>query len=278
MLTAVLGLAAAGGAHDLRAQGAGVEIAASGAIGAPGGWVRVGENALRGDRLAFHHDLGVPDIRWLTLALDVAPGARSGWRFVLDDWMLTGDARLARAVDFNGATLAAGSPLATRTSGLSFLQLTAEWRRRLAQSPRGGTLSALAGLTFVSLEFQLRGTLAPGSGRRETKEDFVTQELPVPIAGLMATCPLGSRLALRAAADIGGVPWVNSLRREGGEVRLRQLHADLDVGVRTVLTRHLALDAGLALRAFVQHELSGEDDNVIHVRTLAVRAGFARTP
>jgi hypothetical protein len=275
---AALALAVAGKGRTLPAQGAGAEISATGAVGTPGGWVRVGENALRGDRLALHRDLGVPSIRWLTLALDVDPQARSGWHFALDDWILTGDARLPRAVDFNGATLAAGSPLATRTSGLSFLQLTAEWRRRIAKWRGGSTLSALAGLTFVSLEFQLRGTLAPGSRSRETKEDFVTQELPVPIVGLVATRPLGARLALRAAADVGGVPWVNSLRREGGEVRLRQFHADLDMGVRTALTRHLALDAGIALRDFVQHELSGEDDNVIHLRTLAVRAGFARPP
>src|SRR5262249_23519170 len=138
--------------------------------------------------------------------------------------------------------------------------LTGEWE--VATVGRG-RLSASAGLTFVSLIFRLQGTLAPTTASQETREDFVTQELPVPVLGLGLAPPRASRLDAGASALVGYLPWVNSLRHEGGEVSLRQRHLDLALDLTYALTPALRAGAGYRYSWFEQHEESNEDGNDI---------------
>lgn len=164
---------------------------------------------------------------WIAeLAMKYRWGAHGALRFVLQSYALDGTTTLSGDVLFNGATLAGGTTLETRTHFPSFLRATLTGERELAAVGRG-RFSASAGLTFVSLMFELQGTLAPTTASQETHEDFVTQELPVPVLGLALAHPLTGRLDARASALVGYLPWVNSLRHEGGVVSLRQRHLEV---------------------------------------------------
>ena len=63
---------------------------------------------------------------------------------------------------------------------------------------------------------------------------------------------------------VGGVGQ-NSLRYEGGDVKLSQTHADAWAGLRYRLTRAVDVEAGYRFSYFVQHEVSREDGNSIHL-------------
>ena len=167
-------------------------------------------------------------------------------------------------VDFNGATLAAGAVLATRTHFSNFIaaRLTGAWR---VAAPAGGELRVRGGLSFVALTFVLQGTLALGSATRETQEDFVTQELPVPIVGVEYALALARWVRLDASLAGGYLPWVNSGRTEGGTVTISQSEGSASIGARFALAPTFAVDATLHYATLAQHEQSGEDGNDIQV-------------
>jgi hypothetical protein len=192
-----------------------------------------------------------------------------------DALLLDGDTSLAGDVLFNGATLQGGTDLSTRPD---FFRVTALYERRVAELPNGGSLAGEAGLTYVFLEFRLQGTLSPETHGAETQEDFLTQELPVPVVGLRLDLPLGGRWRLSGRLEGGYLPRVYSLRNEGGKVDLSQAHVDVAIALRYGLTRGLDLEGGFRFSYFVQHEISAEDDNYIRVSsgaaTLAVLCRF----
>jgi hypothetical protein len=173
---------------------------------------------------------------------------------------------------FNGATLQGGTTLETRPD---FFRLTALYEKRFVAFAGGGSLSGEAGFTFVALTFKLHGTLAPDSQGNETQEDFLTQELPVPLLGLRLRLPLCPRLWFEGSLTGGYLPRVYSLKNEGGKVDVTQSHADLGLWLRYGLTPAVDLKAGYAYSDFVQHETSGEDDNLIHLTSNSVTLGLA---
>ncbi len=244
-----------------------------GTVGTPTGWVQVRETQIEGTRLNFRGDLRV-DRAWTgEFAVRYLRG-RNTLRFVVQSYALDGTTTLPGDVRFNGATLAGGTPLATRTRFPWFFRATLTRERDLA-AMGGGRVSAIAGLTFVALTFRLRGTLSPATVGRETREDFVTQELPVPLIGLAFAHPVTGRLATEASADMGYLPWVNSLRHEGGVVRLRQHHLDLALNVTCILASALRADVGYRYSSFTQHEDSREDGNDITFAQSGMYAGLA---
>lgn len=129
-------------------------------------------------------------------------------------------------------------------------------------------------MTFVALVFRLSATLSPASHGSETREDFVTQELPVPEAGVSLEESVVGPLTLRAALDGVYLPTINSLRREGGEVRLQQSHVAVSL---TIACRIQARwDARLAYRVthFAQREMSAEDGNEIRLDSRGISRGL----
>jgi hypothetical protein len=58
--------------------------------------------------------------------------------------------------------------------------------------------------------------LAATTRGNETSEDFLTQELPVPLLTLRIELPIGGALSLTSVVTGGWLPSVNSLRSEGG--------------------------------------------------------------
>ncbi len=247
------------------------ELTAGAGLGAPSGWVQVRENTVDGTRLSLAADLRVHQVQTLELALDYAPSPAARYALTLTAFALHGATPPPGPVYFNGTTLAGDSALATSTQFSDFvaIELTGSWR---VARVGNGDLSARAGLSFVALTFVLRGTLAAGSATRETQEDFVTQELPVPVIGVEYRLPLLPRLRLDAALGGGYLPWVNSLRSEGGVVTITQSEGELSLGARYDLSARLALSGVLRYSALTQREQSTEDGNEIAIRatTLSV--------
>jgi hypothetical protein len=198
---------------------------------------------------------------------------RSALRLNVASTALDGQVTLPNDVLFNGATLAGGSTITTATNFPHFVRVTIQGERRIASIGQHGALSGTAGLTFVLLTFELHGTLAPGTAGRETREDFVTQELPVPLIGLRLEYPLARRLDVISSIDGGFLPWVNSLRSEGGTVSLKQSHLDLALGLSYALARWLRLEMEYAGTRFAQFERSHEDGNEIRLGEDGVRVG-----
>jgi len=249
-------------------------VSLDGSFGAPSGHVQVRENAIEGTRLDLRRDLGVTTSE--SLALGVARRAGAGevsLRF--EALFLYGSATLGQDVFFNGATLQGGTELETRPE---FFRASAFYERPLARLPGGASLRGRAGMTFVFLNFKFHGTLSPTTKATETEEGFLRQELPVPMLGLAVEAPLAGPLSFTASLDGGWLPLVNSLRTEGGVVKLKQSHADLFVGVRGALSRSLAYTAGYRFSYFAQREISREDDNAVRVTShslaLSLAAGF----
>lgn len=242
--------------------------------GRPSGWVQVRENAIEGTRLHFADDLNVHSMSGLRMAARKTLGPRGQWHLSLASYRLTGNAAIAQAVYFNGTTIAPG-PLRTATRFPHFLRFDTSWWRRLAGGPDRASLWGSAGLAFVMLNFRLHGTVAASSAGTETKEDFDTQELPVPMLGLHLRYPLGRGWRFKASGDAGHLPWIDSLRREGGIVRLTQTDVDLAVGFDKRLTRDWRLGLAAYSRNYAQHERSREDGNVIHLRDRGLRIGVS---
>ncbi|MDE2489653.1 MAG: hypothetical protein KGM24_02315 [Elusimicrobia bacterium] len=225
--------------------------------------VAVRENDVAGTRRSYG-DLGLstafsPSLsaaRWLDARDALSVSGR--WTF------LRGRAPSGDPFDFNGATIAGGQDLSTSADAWT---LSLRWERRLApRGPAGWDLRGLAGLDYAHLNFVIDGghaPVAPGSRGTETKEDFYLQELPVPVLGLEALrrLPSGATLDLRAEGS-----WIenwDSLRREGGLVRLSQSQVDL----RARLIWNEALPGGWRpafggfFSLYEQDEVSGEDGN-----------------
>jgi hypothetical protein len=233
----------------------------------PTGWVQVRENAIAGTRLSFGPDLGVRVASTVgaTLRVPIGAGALS---VAVAGTSLRGSVVLPDSIHFNGSTLAAGTVLKTRTELGDFLRVVISYDRRLARVGRDGELDASAGLDATLLNFRLQGTLTPTSAGHETKEDFVTQELPAPFLGAELKLPLGRRLVLDAAADGSGLPRVSSLRYEGGLVSITQRRLDGQAGVDVALAPRLSAGLGVQYTDFLQNEQSHEDGNQFELSSL----------
>lgn len=237
-------------------------------LGRPTGWVRVRENAIAGTRLSLRRDLGVHLATTLALRLTRRTGA-GAIDLRIQGTTLRGAARLAQSVNFNASTLQGGTIVRTRTNATDFMRVVLDYTHPLAHVGAGGSLLGRVGLDAILLDFRLRGTLSPASVGHETKEDFVTQELPAPFLGASLHLPLRRRAVLRLGADAGGLPWVSSLRYEGGLVRLSQQRWDARAGVDVAFATGWRFAATLEHTSFTQKEQSREDGNEFHMADAA---------
>lgn len=240
-------------------------------VGRPTGWVQVRENRIAGSRLAFGSGLGIHAVSALGLTLEI-PAGSGAVGMAVDGTTLRGSTLLSQPVYFNGSTLAGGTVLRTRTEAGDFLRVVIDYEHGLARVGARGARGALtwrAGLDATLLNFRLQGTLDPTTAGRETKEDFVTQELPAPFVGAGLTLPVGHRATVRLGVDGGGLPWVSSLRYEGGLVSLTQRRLDADAGIDVALEARLTVGAGVHATSFTQNEQSHEDGNQFSMASTA---------
>jgi hypothetical protein len=239
------------------------EVWLDGRIGLPRGYVKVGENEIHGARLRLHEDLGidVSGVLEAGLAFHVTP--RDTIRASILYYFLDGGAGASQPFAFNGETFGPGH-VDTNTD---FFRVSLDYERQLLKRDEV-TLTGTVGLTYVHLDVTLSG-----QGHR-SPEEFSRQELPVPILGLRGDFPLGDRLGVRAFVAGGGVPPVDSLRKEGGTIYLSQAHADAGVSVIYRITRALEAEAGYRLTYFFQHEKSHEDNNTFQLIDNGFQAGL----
>lgn len=257
-------------ARPVHAQG--WDLTASFEDGDPGGWVQVRENDIAGTRLDIARDLNVGHMRTLRLRAVKHFSDVGELHLGLSASTLDGSTAISDPVTFNGTTVAPG-PLKTITHFQDFLALDASYWCRLHAFDNGGGLWGSAGLTFVLLNFRLQGTIAADSVGNELKEDFYVQELPVPTIGLHFRYPFMNGWSLTADATAARLPWVDSLRSEGGEVRVAQTNEDEDLGVEYDFSSRWDATAYVFHSYFAQHERSGEDGNAIHLRSTGVGIG-----
>ncbi len=238
----------------------------SGEWSAPGGWVQVRENDIQGTRLHLSDDLDVNDMQ--TIRLQAWKSFSDGGELHLGfaTHQLQGRSSTDVPVYFNGTTVAPGR-LDTATHFQDFIAFDASYWHRLVDVGRGGSLYGSVGATYVMLNFVVHGTLAAGSVGNELKEDFYVQELPVPIFGLHLRYPLGGQLRFTADASWGRLPWVNSFRTEGGEVKTAQTHWEAVLGLEYTLSPRWKLAGYVFHRYYAQDESSHEDGNQISLAT-----------
>jgi opacity protein-like surface antigen len=236
------------------------ELTLSTLVGAPAGFVKVGEFDRSGAALHFQRDLGIDTFETVQggVVYHLTPADALRARF--DYTFLYGGTTLDRDTAYNGALLAGDTHVSSRPL---FGRVLGFYDHRFVDAPNGFRLYGGLGLTYTYLEFKLHGTLAPTTVGHETTEDFYAQELPVPLGVLHADYPINDRLSLTGWADGGALPRVDSLRTEGGQVTLTQGHADLFLGVRYAVTDAFSVDGGYSFTYFAQHQISGEDNNEI---------------
>lgn len=253
-----LGLGASVSAHAAWKVGIGVEA------GTPGGYVQVRENAIEGTPLHLRSDLGVSTGYSLRFSAIHPFGGNNALHLWLSATRLIGSSTLSRTAYFNGVTLAPG-PISSDTNFQDYWRLQASYWRRLVTFPGGGGLWLSGGLTFVSLNFKINARIAPGSVGHETKEDFNTQELPVPVFGFHVRYPLAPGFALFGGVSGGHLPWTNSLRREGGMVQVTQTNEDAVLGLGYAFSAGWSARLYLFDRRYWQDERSAEDGNYVRI-------------
>ena len=119
------------------------QAAASLQLGYPGGYVQVGENQYPGNRLTFHHDLGVDVLEILNLDVGYHLTPRDSFHAELQMFFLDGSTTLPTDVFFNGAKLQAGTTLNTATNFPDFFRATATYERQLLTIRDRATLGYL---------------------------------------------------------------------------------------------------------------------------------------
>lgn len=241
--------------------------------GTPSGFVQVRENQIVGTRLPFRSTLGVSRVTGLRVSAVHRLGPRGLLHLWLSGTQITGSGTLTHTAYFNGVTLEPG-PVSSNTHFLDDWRLTAAyWYRTVAFGSDGG-LWLSGGLTYVGLNFKIGARIAPNSVGHETKEDFITQELPIPIFGIHLYYPLYGGFSFFGDIEGGHLPWTNSLRREGGMVQLTQTNEDADLGMRYRFDHTWSARLFVYDRRFMQNERSGEDGNFIRLDEHGVGIGF----
>ena len=245
-----------------------VEFSLGTYVGRPTGTLRVDENNVRGNRLRLNGDLGVRFSEAVdgSAAFHLTP--RDGIRFSFLYYFLRGQGLLDRTVVYDGDQYRAPGHVNTNAD---FYRVSLAYERTTVIP--GALLTGSVGLSYVHLYPEL--TSHPSIGASHTKaEDFYRQELPVPIVGLRVDIPMGGGFAARASIGGGGLPHIDSGRKEGGTVYLEQAHGDAAMAVIYALTKNLNLEIGPRATYFFQKEKSHEDDNRFELFDVGVRAGL----
>lgn len=253
-------------ATPARADDTSWHLQLSGEWSAPNGWVQVRENNIQGTRLHLGGDLSVNDMQTIRLQAWKSFSDVSELHLGFATHQLLGNSSTDVPVYFNGTTVAPGH-LGSATHFQDFIAFDASYWHRLLDVGQGGSLYGSVGATYVMLNFRVRGTVAADSVGNELKEDFYVQELPVPIFGLHLRYPLNDKLRFTADASWGRLPWVNSFRTEGGEVKTAQTNWETVLSLEYTLSPQWKLTGYIFHRYYAQDESSHEDGNQISLAT-----------
>jgi len=242
-----------------------------------GSYVRVRENQIHGTRLRFISDLGINTVQipelWATYWFNEHDSIQLQFHYFVAE----GSKQLTQDVFYNGATIAGGQTL--DSSGSPWATLGLYYQRLIFPPESGFELRAKIGAQFTYLDFDLgHPRLTPDTVGTETKEDFNTQELPIPTLGIEGRAPLTDHLSFDTVALGGWLNHVDSLRTEGGTVYLSQteaqVHAHFTYADRALLGPVHAF-VGLGYFLYQQDETSHEDGNFIRLSTWGPELGFS---
>jgi len=238
-------------------------------LGRPGGYIRAGENGVRGSRLRLNDDLGirVSEAADASAVFHLTP--RDGVRVSFLYYFLRGQSLLDRSIVYNAEQFTAPGHV---TTNADFYRLSLAYERT-AIVP-GGFLTGSLGLTYVHLDPELTGH--PSIGRSHSNaEDFSRAALPVPVVGLRFDIPMGNGFAAKASIGGGGLPRIDSGRKESGStVHLEQIHGDAAMALTYAITKNLVFDIGPRLTYFFQREKSSHDENTFELVDFGLRAGL----
>jgi len=233
-------------------------------LGRPSGYIRAGENGGRGNRLLLDEDLGVRVSEAVEAGVAFHFSPRNAIRATALYYFLRGEGLLDRPVVFNDEVFTNPGHVSIDAD---FYRLGLAYER--TTTVPGGFLTGSVGLTYVHLKPELT------NHGRSNSEDFSKAELPVPIVGLRFDIPMGNGFAARASVAGGGLPRVNSLRKENGNtVYLEQIHGDGEFALTYAITKSMLLDVGPHATYFFQRKKSRNDDNAFELFDYGVRAGL----
>ena len=247
------------------------EFTIGGGVGAPLGHLQVGEfhggqgtaGAAPGTRLSLN-TLGVHVSEALEASVAFHFTENDAVRFSGLYYFLRGDSTPTQSVVYNGEEFKPGS----LHTNADFARLDLAYERRLWRSPLDELIGSI-GLAYVYFNPTLTGH------GHSNSEDFYLQELPVPIAGLRWSHALGDHWLLRLGASGGGLPKVDSGRKEGGTVFLQQAQADADAGLVYRWRGGAELEIGYHFTYFFQREKSQEDINDFELIDNGLRVRFS---
>jgi hypothetical protein len=232
--------------------------------GRPGGYIRVGENGNRGSRLRLNDDLniGLSEAADASVAFHFTP--RDAVRATFLYYFLRGRGFIDReSVTYNGEEFKVPGHVSIDAD---FYRIGLAYER--TASVPGGFLTGSLGLTYVHLDPKLSGN------GQSTSKDFSRQELPVPIVGLRFDIPMGNGFAARASVGGGGLPRVNSGRKEDGStVYLEQIHGDAALALTYAITKNVVFEIGPRLTYFFQREKSDQADRAFELIDVGLRTG-----
>lgn len=238
-----------------------LEISLDGRVGLPVGYLKVAKGGDRGRRIDLD-DLGIELSEALEASLAFHFTPRNAVRATFLYYFLEGSGKFGQPFPFGGDLFGPGNVEARA----DFQRYSLDYERVLSDR-YGAFLIGTLGLTYVHLAPRLR------SHGHSSTEDFSAQELPVPIAGLRVDIPLGPRWAARAALSGGGLPKVDSGRKDGGTVFLQQVHVDAGLSLIYAVTRTLSIEAGYHGTHFTQREDSRTKRNRFQLLDDALRLG-----
>jgi len=234
-----------------------------------GGHVQVRENDLEGTRLDLD-DLGIGHAAVGAFEYGRRLSDVSSLRFRLRWFDESGRSTFPGDIAFNGGIYQGGASLKStaKLGDFGFL-----WQRDLLQFGSGGRLQGLIGANLTLLDFTIDG---PQVMKGDTSEVFYRQALPLPSLGLRVSYPLANDRGAFYAEAFGFTAsnW-NSLRKEGGTVKLSQDNAEATIGLRYRLEQHWQLNVGVRYDYLKIEEKSNEDGNVFRQRSWGPFVGIA---
>jgi hypothetical protein len=242
-----------------------------------GSYVRVRENEIHGTRLRFKPDLGIDTVQipelWATYWLTSHDALQLQFHYFVAD----GSKFTDEPVFYNGASIQGGQTL--HASGSPWATLGLYYERLLLPESSGIDLRAKLGIEYTYLDFDLdHPRLAPDTVGTETREDFNTQELPMPTIGLESRNALNDHFSIETLLLGNWLNHVDSLRTEGGTIYLSQrevqAHARLVYSNQPRLGQ-LRIFLGVGYFYYQQKETSHEDGNFIRLTAPGPEFGLA---
>jgi len=231
-----------------------------------GGNVQIREFDIVGTKLDLAEDLDMGRFTVLPfVAIEYRFLQKNALSLSFDYMRLSGDAKLGKAINFNGETFPSGTAIHS-TSDLYHLQLL--YRRSLTRWRAKDDLNLLAGLDYTRLIFNLESEI-PIASQFGGPEDF-KQSLPFPVLGLEATYQLSPKMRLEGRFLGMKLTNLNTHQEEGGTLLQDETLIDSTLTATHLFSDRFSLQMALTYRYFTQNLTGEEDGNFAYISGIGV--------